>query len=202
MGSIDKKVELALDLYSIGAVRFNKINLVSGLVSPIYVDMRLLISYPKILKRVVELYTELLAPLKYDRLAGVAYAAMPIAGAISLKIERPWIFLRKEAVKKSYGLQKSLEGEYKKGETVVMIEDLVVKATSLLKAIPAIEDHNLVVKDVVVLIDYDIGGAKKMKAKGYRVHSFVTLRELVDIMKTHGKIDAAKHQQTMDFLKA
>ncbi len=197
-----QKTELALSLHAIGAVKFNETNLVSGLVSPIYVDMRLLISHPKMMKRVVELYVELLAPLQYDRLVGVAYAAMPIAGAVSLKIEKPWIFLRKEGLKKEYGLQKSLEGEYKKGETVVMIEDLVVKATSLLKVIPTIEEHGLIVKDAVVLLDYGKGGPEKMKAKGYNVHAFMTMRELVDIMEAEGKIDGAKHQQSIKFLKS
>jgi orotate phosphoribosyltransferase len=144
MATQAQKEELALDLYDIGAVKFGDFTFVSGIKSPIYVDLRLFISYPKILKKVVKLYAELLKDLEYDRLAGVAYAALPIAGAISLEIEKPWIFLRKEGLAKSYGLQKSLEGEFGKGETVVMIEDLCTKATSLLKVIPVIKEHGLV----------------------------------------------------------
>lgn len=200
MSTQQQKTELALDLYAIGAVKFGEFTFKSGIVSPIYVDLRLFISYPKILKKVVKLYAELLAPLTYNRLAGVAYAALPIAGAISLEIERPWIFLRKEGLKKGYGLQKSLEGEYEKGETVVMIEDLVTRATSLLEVIPVIEEHGLTVRDAVVLLDYGKGGPQKMQAAGYNIHAFMTMRELVDIMKAEGKIDAAKHKQSIDFL--
>jgi uridine monophosphate synthetase len=132
----------------------------------------------------------------------VAYAALPIAGAISLELERPWVFMRKEALKKAYGLEKSLEGEYQKGETVVMIEDLVTKATSLLEAIPAIESHGLVVKDAVVLLDYVKGGGQALKKKGYNLHAFMTIRELVDIMFAEGKIDAAKHAQCVKFIES
>jgi uridine monophosphate synthetase len=198
----DQKRELALDLHDIGALKFGEFTFKSGIVSPIYIDLRLFISYPKILKKVTKLYAVQLEGVQYDRLAGVAYAALPIAGAISLEIEKPWIFMRKEGLKKGYGLQKSLEGEFKKGETVVMIEDLVTKATSLLEAIPAIEEHGLVIKDAVVLLDYGKGGGKNLADKGYSLHAFMTVRELVDIMFAKGKIDAAKHKQSLEFLES
>jgi uridine monophosphate synthetase len=200
MSTDEQKRQLALDLHEIGALKFGEFTFKSGIVSPMYLDLRLFVSYPKVLKKVAKLYAELLKDLKYDRLAGVAYAALPIAGAISLELEQPWIFMRKEGLKKDYGLQKSLEGEYQKGETVVMIEDLVTRATSLLEAIPAIEDHGLVVKDAVVLLDYGKGGGENLKAKGYNLHAFMTTRELVDIMHAEGVIDDAKHAQCLEFL--
>lgn len=197
-----QKKELALDLHSIGALKFGEFTFKSGIISPIYVDLRLFISYPKVLKKVAKIYAAQLDSLEYDRLAGVAYAALPIAGAISLELERPWIFLRKEALQKAYGLEKSLEGEFNEGETVVMIEDLVTKATSLLEAIPAIEQHGLAVKDSVVLLDYGKGGRQNLAAKGYKLHAFMTMHELVDIMKAEGKIDEAKHRQSLKFLES
>jgi uridine monophosphate synthetase len=196
----DQKKELALDLHNIGALKFGEFTFKSGIVSPMYMDLRLFISYPKVLKKVAKIYAAQLKGLKYDRLAGVAYAALPIAGAISLELEEPWIFMRKEGLKKEYGLQKSLEGEFNKGETVVMIEDLVTKATSLLEARPAIEDQGLVIKDAVVLLDYDKGGRQNLEAKGYNLHAFMTTKELVDIMHAEGKIDDAKHKQCIEFL--
>ena len=200
MSNDEQKRDLALDLHDIGALKFGEFTFKSGIVSPIYVDLRLFISYPKVLKKVAKLYAKQLESLKYDRLAGVAYAALPIAGAISLEIGRPWIFMRKEALKKAYGLEKSLEGEYNKGETVVMIEDLVTKATSLLEAIPAIEEYGLVITDAVVLLDYGKGGSEILGKNGYNLHAFMTMRELVDIMFAEGKIDAAKHKQSLEFL--
>jgi uridine monophosphate synthetase len=202
MGSLAQKKELALDLHSIGALKFGEFTFKSGIVSPIYVDLRLFVSYPKILKKVAKLYADQLKSIEYDRLAGVAYAALPIAGAISLELERPWIFMRKEGLKKGYGLQKSLEGQFEKGETVVMIEDLVTRATSLMEAIPAIEEHGLIIKDAVVLLDYGKGGGDVLRKGGYNLHAFMTMREMVDIMFAEGKIDADKHKQSLEFLES
>lgn len=201
MGNETLKKEIALELYEIGAISFGEFTLKSGLVSPIYVDLRLFVSYPKTLKKIAKIYAQQLKSLTYDRLAGVAYAALPIAGAISLELEKPWIFMRKEGLKKEYGLERSLEGKYNKGETVVMIEDLTTRATSLMEAIPAIEKYGLVINDAVVLLDYQKGGAERLKEKGYTLHSFMTMREFLDIMKSEGKIDDAKYQQSLEFIK-
>jgi uridine monophosphate synthetase len=196
----DKKRQLALALSDIGALKFGEFTYKSGAKGPMYLDLRLFISYPKVMKLVAGIYADMLKDLKYDRLAGVAYAALPIAGAVSLELEQPWIFMRKEGLKKEYGLGKSLEGEYKEGETVVMIEDLCNRATSLMEAIPAIVDYGLVVKDAVVLLDYKKGGRETLEAAGYTLHTFMTVLELVDIMHAEGKIDDAMHSKCVSFL--
>ena len=198
----EAKKQLALDLVEIGALKFGEFTYKSGAKGPMYLDLRLFISHPKVMKKVATLYAETLAGLQYDRLAGVAYAALPIAGAISLEIERPWIFMRKEGIAKDHGLGKSLEGEFNAGETVVMIEDLVNRATSLVEAISAIENQGLVVKDAVVLLDYEKGGKKILQDAGYNLHAFMTVRELVEIMHAEGKIDDAHYKKCVDFLSS
>jgi uridine monophosphate synthetase len=201
MATAEQKRELALALADIGALKFGEFTYKSGAIGPMYLDLRLFISYPKVMKLVAKLYAEILQDLHYDRLSGVAYAALPIAGAISLELEQPWIFMRKEGLAKDHGLGKSLEGEFKPGETVVMIEDLANRATSLMEAIPAMEKQGLVVKDAVVLLDYQKGGQEKLAEAGYKLHAFMSVRELVDIMHTEGKIDDAKHTQCVEFLQ-
>ena len=201
MATDEQKRHLALTLFEIGAIKFGSFTFKSGIVSPIYLDLRIFISHPKVLKQVIKLYAQMLKKIKYDRLAGVAYAALPIAGAISLELEQPWIFLRKEGLKKEYGLKKSLEGEYTEGETVVMIEDLCTKATSLLEAIPGIEQHGLIVKDAVVLLDYEKGGRENLAEKGYNLHAYMTINELVDILHNENKIDSDMYASVTEFMQ-
>lgn len=194
------KKGIALDLHKIGALKFGDFTLKSGLKSPMYMDLRLFVSHPKVLKKAAKAYASLIEPLTYDRLAGIAYAALPIAGAVSLEMEKPWIFMRKEALAKAYGLEKSIEGEYQKGDTVVVIDDLVTKGDSKLEVIEPFESNGLVIKDFVVLIDYEKGAGPLLQEKGYNLHAFMTMREVVDAMHAEGKIDDAKHQQCLSFL--
>lgn len=202
MADQDLKRELALDLHKIGILKFGDFTFKSGIQSPMYLDLRLFISYPEVMKKVAKIYASQIEGLEYDRLAGVAYAALPIAGAVSLEINKPWIFMRKEGLQKGYGLKKSLEGEYKPGDKVLMVEDLVTRATSLLEAIDAISAHDLKITDAVVLLDYQKGGREKLKEIGCELHAFMTVKELVDIMHDEKVIDDAKYQQCIDFLSA
>ena len=75
---------LADGLLEAGCIKFGEFTLKSGLKSPIYIDLRQIITFPNLLRQVGAAYLPLLAGLKFDRLAGLPYAAIPIATAISL----------------------------------------------------------------------------------------------------------------------
>ena len=202
MSNAVTKEDIALGLHDIGALKFGAFPLKSGLESPMYMDLRLFVSHPKFLKVVARAYASLLKPLKYDRLAGLAYAALPIAGAVSLETEEPWIFMRKEGLAKNYGLQKSIEGEYHEGDVVAVIDDLVTKGDSKLEVIQPFKEHGLTIEDFVVLVDYKKGAGELLAEKGFRLHSFITTREVVDIMKAHGKINEEQHQKCVAFIES
>ncbi|MDX1689366.1 MAG: hypothetical protein R3248_15395, partial [Candidatus Promineifilaceae bacterium] len=88
---------LALTLYEIGAVKLGRFRLHSGRISPIYIDLRLLVSYPHALRQVAAAYRPLLDDLSFDVLSAYPYAALPIGVAISLEMDLPLIYPRKEA---------------------------------------------------------------------------------------------------------
>ena len=112
---------LADELLSAGCIKFGEFTLKSGLKSPIYIDLRQIITYPKLLEKIGQAYLPILKDLKFDRIAGLPYAAIPIATAISLAGNHPMIYPRKEV--KTYGTKAEIEGEYHTGETIVVIDE-------------------------------------------------------------------------------
>ena len=134
MAGLDSKLSTLTDeLLSAGCIKFGEFTLKSGLKSPIYIDLRQIITYPKLLEQVGAAYLPLLEKLQFDRLAGLPYAAIPIATAISLAGNFPMIYPRKEV--KAYGTKAEIEGEYQAGETIVVIDDLATTGGSKFEAI-------------------------------------------------------------------
>jgi len=191
---------LARTLYNAGCVQFGDFVLHSGAHSPVYVDLRRLASYPAALQEVARHYAALLRGLTYDRLAAIPYAGMPIGTAVSLLTGDSMIYPRREA--KGYGTRRSIEGEYRAGERVVLVDDLISTGGSKLEALAPLLDAGLTCSDVVVLIDREQGGAQDLAAHGYRLHASVTLRELVTALEADNLISAADAARVRDYLAA
>jgi uridine monophosphate synthetase len=190
---------LANGLLEAGCVKFGSFTLKSGLQSPIYIDLRQIISYPKLLEQIGAAYLPLLKDLEFDRIAGLPYAAIPIATAISLQGNYPMIYPRKEA--KTYGTKAEIEGEYHAGETVVVIDDLATTGESKFEAIEKLTGAGLVVKDVVVLIDRQSGAKESLKQAGFAMHAVLTITQLLDYWEKTGKVEKDKIEETRKFLK-
>lgn len=190
---------LAQDLLASGCVRFGQFTLKSGSVSPIYIDLRRLPSQPEILRRVARVYADKLRTLNFDRLAGIPYAGLPIATAVALEMNRPLIYPRSE--KKEYGTRSLVEGGHNPGETVVAVDDLITDGGAKIESIQKLESAGLIVRDVIVLIDREQGGAKTLAAAGYQLHAVVTLRELLDEWRVLGEITSERYDEIIAFLK-
>jgi uridine monophosphate synthetase len=165
-------------LLSAGCIKFGEFTLKSGLKSPIYIDLRQIITYPKLLSDIAQAYLPLLSNLQFSRIAGLPYAAIPIATAISLAGNYPMIYPRKEV--KEYGTKAEIEGEYHAGETVVVIDDLATTGGSKFEAIEKLTGAGLVVKDVVVLIDRQSGAKESLEKAGYSLHAVLTITQMLE----------------------
>jgi len=190
---------LADGLLKAGCIKFGDFTLKSGLQSPIYIDLRQLVSRPSLLQQIGEAYLPILKHLKFDRLAGLPYAAIPIATAISLAGNYPMIYPRKEA--KTYGTKAEIEGEYHAGETVVIIDDLATTGGSKFEAIEKLTGAGLVVKDVVVLVDRQSGAKESLEQAGFNLHAVLTISQLLDHWEETGKVEKNKLEATREFLK-
>ena len=200
MAQLDTRLSsLADGLLSAGCIKFGDFTLKSGLQSPIYIDLRQIISHPKLLADVAQAYLPLLANLQFSRIAGLPYAAIPIATAISLAGNYPMIYPRKEA--KSYGTKAQIEGEYHVGETVVVIDDLATTGGSKFEAIEKLTAVGLVVKDVVVLVDRQSGAKESLEQAGYSMYAVLTIGQLLDSWEEHGKVEKDKIEKARLFLQ-
>ena len=188
---------VALTLYDIGAVQIGKFKLHSGRKSPIYLDLRLLASFPQALRQAAAAYAALIQErnLQFDLLAAAPLAGLPIGTALALEMDVPLIYPRKTA--KSYGTGKSIEGAYSVGETAVIIDDLITSGDSIVTVATPLKAAGLTVTDAVVLIDRGQGGDATLAESGYNLHAVFTLNFLLAVLEKHDRITGKQHARVL-----
>jgi uridine monophosphate synthetase len=123
--------QLSLDLFKFGCIKFENVMLKSGILSPVYIDLRVLISLPQTIKNISELFkNELLNKIDYDLICGVPYTAIPFAVLLSTILNVPMLMIRAE--KKNHGTKKLIEGCFVEGQKVLIIEDVISSGNYIL----------------------------------------------------------------------
>lgn len=194
------KQEFIRRLHQTGAIKFGEFTLKSGLISPFYINLRDIISYPDMLEGVASLFKEeVVSKCQCDLICGVPYTALPIASVCASKAAKPLVFKRKE--EKSYGLGGIIVGSYKKGDSCLVIEDLITTGESVLENTEALEAAGIQVKDVAVIIDRSADGGASLKAAGYTLHALLNIEEIVKTLRSDGSINAEMESKIRDFLE-
>ena len=189
---------LALALFDIGAVQLGRFKLHSGRTSRIYLDLRVLVSFPEALRQATAAYRTILDKLSFDLLAATPLAGLPIGTALCLDMDVPLIYPRKTA--KSYGTGKSIEGRWQVGQTAAVVDDLVTSGDSILQAIIPLKASGIQVKDAVVLVDREQGGVETLRQQGYNLHAIMTLGYLLAVLEDQGRITAKEHARVLKSL--
>ena len=201
----EKQRAFADALLACGAVKFGAFRLKlhetqpDAPLSPIYLDLRVLQSFPDALDAAVFALAELIEArsLRFARYAGIPLAATPLTAVLSHITRVPMITPREA---KSHGTADTINGAFTPGETVLAIDDVVSRADSKLEAIHVLEANGLVVRDVAVLVDREQGGPQQLAAAGYALHAAVRLSQLLDHWRGSGGLDDATYTRVRDYL--
>lgn len=192
------KENIIFRLFDIEAIKFGNFKLKSGLNSPIYIDLRLVPSYPILLKGIAEVMLNKIQFIHYELLCGVPYTAIPFTTTLSILNNTPMIMLRKET--KEHGTKKRVEGAFRQGQRCLIIEDIITSGTSILETILPLRDEGLKIKDAIVLIDRLQGGKENLENDDIKVHSILTIEEILKTLLHAEKISAIEYENTMNFI--
>lgn len=194
-----KNFELVDELYKIGCFKFGSFKLKSGMVTPFYIDLRLIISYPDLLQKIADALWEKIQMLSFQRICGVPYNALPIATAISIRHHIPMLLKRKET--KDYGTKKLIEGLFQEGENCAVIEDVIVSGKSILETIDSLEENGLRVSHVFVIVDRQQGGKQILEKHGLIVTPLLTVSEIFHHLRLKGKVSSHEVEMIKKFLE-
>ena len=185
------KVEICKILNKIGALQFGAFKLTSGKISPYYIDLRIVPSFPDAFQKICNFYVSFIkkevSAKNFQRIAGIPVAGIPFASIIAYNLQKPFLYVRKGV--RLHGRQRRIEGILAPGDRVLLVDDLITTGLSLRKAAKAIMAEGGVVSDAVVLLDREEGGRKKLEKSGINLHSLLNISEIANKLCEIGAID-------------
>jgi len=196
-------------LWEIKAVHFSAdkpYKLASGMASPVYIDCRKLISYPRIRSAVMDFAAAIVLREagfeQFDVIAGGETAGIPFAAMLAERLALPMIYVRKAP--KGHGRNAQIEGHMPEGARVLVIEDLTTAGGSMFKFIDAIRAAGGVVDHGIALFYYDIfpQARGEMLDKGVTLLNTATWRDVLDVAKQQKLFDEKTLSEVEAFLNA
>jgi orotate phosphoribosyltransferase len=200
---------LAQMLFDLGAVQFGNFTVSESAVSsPIFVNPKVLISNPTALRvagKLMQQEINLAQSLRRARVhpfnvvAGVPVGGLILASAYSLETSTPMIYAR---IRPEGTGKRGIEGRFTKGDTALIIDDLITRGSSMIETAALLEENGLKVRDAIVLIDREHGAAERLHQHGYNLMSILKL----DVMLTHymskGLISEETYRTCAEYLRS
>lgn len=185
------KVEICKILNKINALQFGAFKLSSGKISPYYVDLRIVPSFPDAFQKICNFYADFIkeevGERNFKRVAGVPVGGMPFASIVSYNMGKPFLYIRKGV--RLHGRQRRIEGILDPGDPVLLVDDLATTGLSLQRAAKTITAEGGTVTDAVALLDREEGGKERLEKGGIKLHSLLSIRETAKNLCEIGAID-------------
>ncbi|MDQ3549602.1 MAG: hypothetical protein M3439_12380, partial [Chloroflexota bacterium] len=206
---VDSNLDLAQALFDLGGVQFGSFDLgpTAG-TSPIYINPRVLISEPAMLRRVARLiHTEIRADhtrrrprlVSFAAVAGVPMGGLHIATAYALESDTPLIYLRPSRTTDGE-TDALIEGRVLVGQSALIIDDLMTGGRSILSTAQQLEDAGMLIRDAIVLIDREQGGVERLHDHGCRVTPILRLKTMLNYYHAAELIDDTVFERCLAYL--
>ena len=176
----------------------------SGRKSPVYIDCRRLISFPRARAKLMDLGTEMiLRNVGYeslDAIAGGETAGIPFAAWIAERLSLPMLYIRKKP--KGFGRMAQIEGEMKEGARVLLVEDLASEGTSKINFVNAIRAAGGQIAHTFVVFHYGIfpSSIESLKAEGVLLHGLTTWHDVLALAHERGSFTPDQYAAIKSFL--
>jgi len=191
MNSESAKKQLCQILSKIGALKFGTFRLTGGKVSPYYIDLRIVPSFPDAFHKICDIYVKLIkdnvGTENFRLVAGVPTAGTPFGAVVAYNLHRPFIYIR--STQSNHGRKRRVEGVLAPGDKVLLLDDLITSGKSLIQIASAIRMEGGIVNDAVVLITREEGGEEKIAKENLTLHYLLRASEAANILHEVGAID-------------
>ncbi|HOA10118.1 MAG TPA: orotate phosphoribosyltransferase [Tenuifilaceae bacterium] len=194
---------IAANLLKIKAIRLSPtapFTWASGLKSPIYCDNRITLSYPDVRNRICNAFVELVRRLYPDveLVAGVATGAIAHGMLVADRLNLPFVYVRSSP--KSHGLANRIEGEYRREQKVVVIEDLISTGQSSIAAVEALKEAGCNVLGLLAIFSYQLEQAdENFTSAGVEFTTLTNYSELIGVAVSTGVVNASQLQLLMSW---
>jgi len=195
--------ELCTLLMRVSAMKFGSFTLASGKLSPYYVDLRIVPSFPDAYRVACDAFIQLIVHdvglEKFNRISGIPTAGIPFASAVAFQMKKPFLYTRKEI--KTHGRERMVEGILLPGDKVLIMDDLITTGGSLINAAKAIRAEGGVVNDAVVLIDREEGGKEMLAKEKIKLNSLTKMSEVAGILLKAGTLSSEQYKSIIRQVK-
>lgn len=183
-------------LLEVEAIRFNvdqPFKFTSGWASPVYTDCRKLISYPRIRQTLMDFATSIvLEDIGFealDTVAGGETAGIPFAAWIADRLMLPMQYVRKKP--KGFGRMAQIEGDFKEGDRILLVEDLTTDGKSKVTFCNALREAGAQVDHTIVIFYYDIfpGSRELFNDINVQLHYLATWWDVLEVIKADDNFD-------------
>ncbi|MGQ9542796.1 MAG: orotate phosphoribosyltransferase [Candidatus Bathyarchaeia archaeon] len=198
--TVNGETEFCRILIKTNAIKFGVFKLTSGRLSPYYVDLRSIPSYPEAFRKVMEFYGVLVREgvglESFERISCVPTSGLLFASVLAFQHSKPILYVRREP--KTHGRERRIEGVMSPGDRVVLIDDLITTGKSLVDVAQVIRGEGGIVTDAIVLLDREEGGRGSLERIGVKLHSFMRISEVANRLFNLGVIDEGKYRDIIE----